>query len=151
MMLPKKANVLFKFKGSIVEFKSENHIHSMPSGLQYLVAKELTRIDVDNSKDLEYDYIRIVKQGKEIIIDLLNSTYTREKVTGKYYNYMYVEIQDIVPTDKRDGNYERLAEENTRERMNIGTFSIRPTRLSVSRKLNNNNSLILPRVAHSHR
>lgn len=112
MLLPKQEDsTIFRFKEVIIELNNNHILESMEYGLKYLVAKELTRIDFKNSHDLEYDFIRIVKQGQEIVVDLKEKTRLKEYSTGKRHLYYNVSIIEIMPTDLKDGNYETLSEE----------------------------------------
>lgn len=107
----------FKRETAIVEVISNNILESMQEGIQYLVAKEVPRVDMEASENLDYDYIRIVRYGKEISVDVKCQSLIRLEENGieNLYEYYLVEYVHIEDTKLRDGNYIRKDKEHIRQ------------------------------------
>lgn len=110
--IPRRDNSkVFQFKRdiAIVEVIRNDVLDSMQQGISYLVAKEIPRVDMEASENLDYDYIRIVKYGKEICVDMKYHSLIRVEEDGveSIYEYYLVEFVSTQKTHLRDGNYIR--------------------------------------------
>lgn len=137
MLIPKRGNTqVFKFERDIVEFKNSDLLDKMPLGLQYLIAKEITRVDLERSKKIKYDYLRMIKQGQEIVIDIIQAQGVQDSNTLILYNYYYINIEEILETDKIQGNYFNTTKRQYLKPIDMFTFNPRKKLITSHRVAN---------------